>query len=198
MTDPSVTVQALPIWQKCHCGKVPFSSGALKDPDGCQKQTEAASDEGKGGGLRSAKVSGGGETEVGSNQGVKFLHSLPSRRCGSRGRSLVKTRNLGKLLKSLQAVTSRRRQASSLKEFCENALKYEGVACQVIGRTMAVDSIQKSLDRREKACGEQNQFKSFSDIFNEIHDLVGPRIALDPCEERKKHSTLCWRGSSLW
>lgn len=56
----------------------------------------------------------------------------------------------------------------------------------------------KSLDRCKKACGEQNQFKSISDIFNEIHDLVGLRIALDTCEERKKHSTLCWRGSSLW
>src|SRR5690349_18461864 len=41
-----------------------------------------------------------------------------------------------------------------LKELCENALKHEGIACQVTSRTKAVDSILKSLDRREKALGE--------------------------------------------
>ncbi|KAK4040861.1 hypothetical protein C8A01DRAFT_45879 [Parachaetomium inaequale] len=66
-----------------------------------------------------------------------------------------------------------------VKEFCENALKHESIACQVTSRTKAVDSIQKSLDRREKARGEQNQFKSLSDIFKEIHDLVGLRIVLE-------------------
>ncbi|KAK3305060.1 uncharacterized protein B0T15DRAFT_188014 [Chaetomium strumarium] len=66
-----------------------------------------------------------------------------------------------------------------LKEFCENALKHEGIAGQVTGRIKTVDSIQKSLDRREKARGEQNQFKSLSDIFHEIHDLVGLRIVLE-------------------
>ena len=66
-----------------------------------------------------------------------------------------------------------------LKEFCENALNHEGIACQVTGRTKAVDSIQKSLDRREKARGEQKPLESLSDILSEVHDLVGLRIVLE-------------------
>ncbi|KAK4189473.1 hypothetical protein QBC35DRAFT_462007 [Podospora australis] len=65
-----------------------------------------------------------------------------------------------------------------LMEFCENTLKQKGIACQVTGRTKAVDSIKASLDRREKA-SQQQRFKSLSAIFDEIHDLVGLRIILE-------------------
>jgi ppGpp synthetase/RelA/SpoT-type nucleotidyltranferase len=73
-----------------------------------------------------------------------------------------------------------------VKEFCEDALKHEGITCQVTSRIKAVDSIQKSLDRREKARGEQNQFKCLSDIFMEIHDLVGLRIVLEFPDDMKR------------
>lgn len=73
-----------------------------------------------------------------------------------------------------------------MKEFCEDALKHEGITCQVTSRIKAVDSIQKSLDRREKARGEQNQFKCLSDIFMEIHDLVGLRIVLEFPDDMKR------------
>ncbi|KAK0749759.1 hypothetical protein B0T18DRAFT_487591 [Schizothecium vesticola] len=65
-----------------------------------------------------------------------------------------------------------------LMEFCENTLKQEGIACQVTGRTKAVDSVKASLDRREKA-SQQQLFENLSAIFDEIHDLVGLRIILE-------------------
>lgn len=70
-----------------------------------------------------------------------------------------------------------------LKELCENILQQntEPIACQVLGRTKAMESIRKSLDRREKHLWEQQQkrFESLSDIFRELHDLVGLRIVLE-------------------
>ncbi|KAK3322672.1 hypothetical protein B0H66DRAFT_495697, partial [Apodospora peruviana] len=72
-----------------------------------------------------------------------------------------------------------------LMEFCENTLKDKGIACQVTGRTKAVDSIKASLDRREKAL-EQEHFKNLSEIFNEIHDLVGVRIILEYPDDKHK------------
>jgi len=65
-----------------------------------------------------------------------------------------------------------------LMEFCENALKQEGIACQVTGRIKTVDSVKASLDRREKA-SQQQLFENVSAIFDEIHDLVGLRIILE-------------------
>jgi len=63
-------------------------------------------------------------------------------------------------------------------EFCENALKQEGIACQVTGRIKTVDSVKALLDRREKA-SQQQLFENVSAIFDEIHDLVGLRIILE-------------------
>ena len=44
-----------------------------------------------------------------------------------------------------------------LVEFCENTLKEEAIACQVTGRTKAVDSIKVSLDRHEKVLRKDNK-----------------------------------------
>jgi hypothetical protein len=63
-----------------------------------------------------------------------------------------------------------------LKEFCENALKHEGIACQITGRTKVMDSIRKSLDRREKALEEQKQLKSLSDILNRCVQRYCPHL----------------------
>jgi len=65
-----------------------------------------------------------------------------------------------------------------LMEFCENALKQEGIPCQITGRIKTVDSVKASLDRREKA-SQQRLFANVSAIFDEIHDLVGLRIILE-------------------
>ncbi|KXX83370.1 Kinesin light chain [Madurella mycetomatis] len=76
----------------------------------------------------------------------------------------------------------------SVKEFCENVLEQGAIDCQVLGRTKAVESVGKSLDRREKYLWEQQQkrFESLADIFRELHDLVGLRIVLDFPDDMEK------------
>jgi len=68
-----------------------------------------------------------------------------------------------------------------LEEFCKHSLKSRAIKYQVESRTKDTDSIRKSLDRREEALwkDKKRRFKSFSKIFNEIHNLVGVRIILE-------------------
>ncbi|KAK4652665.1 NACHT and WD40-domain containing NOD-like receptor 5 [Podospora pseudocomata] len=87
-----------------------------------------------------------------------------------------------KLLNEYDAMRER------LEEFCKSALERRAIDCQVKSRTKQVDSIRKSLDRREKALLDrsQKQFESFSDIFNKIHDLVGLRIILEFADDMER------------
>ncbi|KAM7183071.1 hypothetical protein V8F33_013829 [Rhypophila sp. PSN 637] len=75
-----------------------------------------------------------------------------------------------------------------LEELCKNGLKSEAIKCQVESRTKATDSVKASLDRREKALWQHNKkrFQSISDIFDEIHDLVGVRIILEYPDDMQK------------
>ncbi|KAK4675111.1 NACHT and WD40-domain containing NOD-like receptor 5 [Podospora pseudoanserina] len=87
-----------------------------------------------------------------------------------------------KLLNEYDAMRER------LEEFCKSALERRAIDCQVKSRTKQVDSIRKSLDRREKALLDrsQKQFESFSDIFSNIHDLVGLRIILEFADDMER------------
>ncbi|CAP61990.1 uncharacterized protein PODANS_5_1230 [Podospora anserina S mat+] len=96
-----------------------------------------------------------------------------------------------KLLNEYDAMRER------LEEFCKSALERRAIDCQVKSRTKQVDSIRKSLDRREKALLDrsQKQFESFSDILINIHDLVGLRIILEFADDMER--AVCFINESF-
>jgi ppGpp synthetase/RelA/SpoT-type nucleotidyltranferase len=75
-----------------------------------------------------------------------------------------------------------------LHKFCRDALEREAIDCQLKSRTKEVDSIAKALNRREKVFREQRQrgFESLSDIFHQVHDLVGLRIILESADDMER------------
>ena len=75
-----------------------------------------------------------------------------------------------------------------LEEFCKNSLKSRAIKCQVESRTKAMDSVEASLERREKALweDEKRRYENFSEIFSNIHDLVGIRIILEYPDDMHK------------
>lgn len=75
-----------------------------------------------------------------------------------------------------------------LEKFCKDAVKRIAIKCEVKSRTKEVDSVRKSLDRREKALWKQNQkgFESLSHICRIIHDLVGLRIILEFADDMER------------
>ena len=53
------------------------------------------------------------------------------------------------------------------------------VRATVASRTKTLDSISKSIDRREDAKPKENKYQSPHDIFDDLHDLVGFRVIVD-------------------
>ncbi|KAM5369980.1 hypothetical protein ACJZ2D_008663 [Fusarium nematophilum] len=68
-----------------------------------------------------------------------------------------------------------------LKAYCESKLQEKEIPAQVEGRVKSVDSVNKSLERREKYRLEHGQstYENLGQILYDLHDLAGIRIVVD-------------------
>lgn len=74
----------------------------------------------------------------------------------------------------------------------KKTLKERHIDAEVLSRVKEDASITKTLERRQKGLlvGGASGFKSFQDIFHEMHDLSGLRIVLDNPEDRDRAQQL--------
>ncbi|KAM3067045.1 hypothetical protein ACMFMG_011824 [Clarireedia jacksonii] len=74
-----------------------------------------------------------------------------------------------------------------LKEFLETSLKEVDISAEVSGRAKEVDSVKKTLKRRESYLLQQTGrgFENIQEVFYEMHDLSGLRIVLDYREDHQ-------------
>jgi len=72
------------------------------------------------------------------------------------------------------------RAASVCKHMCETALEQAGIKAIVTFRAKAYDKLQKKVEQRNvKRIKEQNEgYKTIQDIYDDIPDLAGVRVAL--------------------
>ncbi|KAH7117459.1 hypothetical protein EDB81DRAFT_952888 [Dactylonectria macrodidyma] len=68
-----------------------------------------------------------------------------------------------------------------LSKYCERQLYEKCIPAKIEGRVKSLDSIEKSLERREKHRIEhqKNQYENLGEIFYDMHDLAGIRIVVD-------------------
>ncbi|RFN46378.1 vegetative incompatibility protein het-e-1 [Fusarium flagelliforme] len=66
-----------------------------------------------------------------------------------------------------------------IHENLSGILDKEGVRATVASRTKTLDSISKSIDRRDDAKPQEQKYRSPRDIFRDLHDLVGVRVVVD-------------------
>ncbi|KAH7198954.1 uncharacterized protein B0J16DRAFT_379402 [Fusarium flagelliforme] len=66
-----------------------------------------------------------------------------------------------------------------LHQYLADLLDKASVRATVASRTKTLDSISKSIDRRDGAKSKEHQYRSPRGIFDDLHDLVGFRIVVD-------------------
>ena len=66
-----------------------------------------------------------------------------------------------------------------IHQYLSRLLDEKQVRATVASRTKTLDSISKSIDRRDDARPKEQKFRSPHDILDDLHDLVGLRVVVD-------------------